>query len=336
VVSYPITLPSSPKPSITILSGEGATESSESPYNGDEQIQHYPAERLTAEINYPPMLLAEAEDLLGTLLALYGSFGTFYLGSYVGRSPRGPAGGTPVVSGAGQTGRQLFTSGWTPSTLPLKLGDWLQYGAGYRATRIQTTGGTDQTKYYFDIGLSTNAVKYRCALRLKNRGAATVVVINNLGLSQAIASGAEAAVEMIGTGNGTGDTQINLRTTNVGDAMDVIAWDPVIQHYGINENLIPSDKLDFSGWSNYLGAVVTLTQNFTQRLQKVVYPAPVADADGKAIVHLFPGLRESPIDGEALVLVNTAGVWRLEDDVTTWTIDQAIQYGLKFKAREAR
>ena len=53
-----------------------------------------------------------------------------------------------------------------------------------------------------------------------------------------------------------------------------------------------------------------------------------------ATLNLFPALRAASNDGDALVLENACGVFRLADDKVPWTIDQAMHYGLKFNAME--
>jgi hypothetical protein len=53
------------------------------------------------------------------------------MGDPVNTQPRGVASGTPLVDGAGQTGNQLNTKGWTPNiTGILRAGDWVQLGTG--------------------------------------------------------------------------------------------------------------------------------------------------------------------------------------------------------------
>jgi hypothetical protein len=66
------------------------------------------------------------------LVALRGRFGTFYAYDPDARTPRGAASGTPIVSGASQTGNSLVTSGWTTDvTGILKAGDYIEVGARY-------------------------------------------------------------------------------------------------------------------------------------------------------------------------------------------------------------
>jgi hypothetical protein len=78
----------------------------------------------------------DAEEVAAFLLKLNGRFGTFLMGDPVNTQPRGVGSGVPVVDGAGQTGNQLNTKGWTPSiTGILRAGDWVQLGSG-SATRL--------------------------------------------------------------------------------------------------------------------------------------------------------------------------------------------------------
>lgn len=83
-----------------------------SPLTGSVQTLELPGSRWVATYTLPPMLRADAEQWMAFLTRLNGRAGRFYAGDPPGAIPRGVAGGTPVVSGASQTGRTLYTDGW--------------------------------------------------------------------------------------------------------------------------------------------------------------------------------------------------------------------------------
>lgn len=60
-----------------------------------------------------------------------------------------------------------------------------------------------------------------------------------------------------------------------------------------------------------------------------------SDGAGFATADIFPRLRESPADNEALVLVNTKGTFRLASNQIEITMDVAKFYGIGFAAMEA-
>ena len=90
------------------------------------------------------MSRADAEQWIAFLVSLRGQFGTFTLGDPTGASPRGSAGGTPLVNGASQTGGTLNIDGCTASqTGWLKAGDYIQLGTAGTATLHKVLADAD-------------------------------------------------------------------------------------------------------------------------------------------------------------------------------------------------
>jgi hypothetical protein len=339
MISYPITLPTSTRASVVMLSAEAGTETTESPYTGEQQVQRLAVDRLLFDVSLPPMDIAAAEDYVAALLSLDGCFGTCYFGDYVRRTARGTMAGAPVIDATvTPNGRSLLSRGWTASSTIGKAGDWIQVGKGYQGTRIKTTGGSTALKYSVDCGPSINAQIYVLRLRIANVGAKSVVVDITIGstTSTTVAAGAEATISLLATGNGSADVMARFSALLAGDSLDFIVWEVVVQRYGVDENLVPSVYRDFTGWNSNGGAAVTQTQNQNQRIYKLLADA-TADGSGYAVLDVRPVLRnpETLLNGDAIVTANTAGVFRLADDRTDWTIDQALKYGLKFKLQEA-
>jgi hypothetical protein len=72
-----------------------------------------------------------AEEWIAFLLSLKGTRGTFAFGDPFNTIPRGVATGTPLIKGATETGEDINTDGWTPSTTGIvKKGDWVQVDTG--------------------------------------------------------------------------------------------------------------------------------------------------------------------------------------------------------------
>jgi hypothetical protein len=70
------------------------------------------------------------------------------------------------------------------------------------------------------------------------------------------------------------------------------------------------------------------------RLYKIL-EAEDSNVLGKATFDIFPNLRESPGDGDAVITTNCKGTFRLASNDTEWDVDSASIYGLSFKALEA-
>lgn len=130
-ISYPLDFPTSFGASEFNIDLIRAVAVSESPFSFAQQVQEHPGEAW--EINFVLNLLnrEQAEEYNAFLLKLAGRVGTFTMAVPGSETPRGVATGTPLVNGAGQTGRSLIVDGFTPSaTGILKAGDFIQLGSG--------------------------------------------------------------------------------------------------------------------------------------------------------------------------------------------------------------
>jgi len=70
----------------------------------------------------------DAANWITFLTRLAGRTGRFYAGDPSGSTPRGTATGTPLIAGAGQSGKALLTDGWTAGISPiLRAGDYIAW-----------------------------------------------------------------------------------------------------------------------------------------------------------------------------------------------------------------
>jgi hypothetical protein len=60
-----------------------------------------------------------------------------------------------------------------------------------------------------------------------------------------------------------------------------------------------------------------------------------ADGAGKLVLKIWPQLRESPGDGAAVILTNTRGLFRLQQNARKWSITASRTYGIQFEIVEA-
>lgn len=129
-ITYPLSLPAANISSIRIICRHVVAKNT-SPFTLQEQVYIHPGARFEAEVTIPPMNREEREAWIGWLLQLRGGYGTFLMGDPDATAPQGVATGTPKVKGASQTGNELVTTGWTPSTTDiLKAGDYIQLSSG--------------------------------------------------------------------------------------------------------------------------------------------------------------------------------------------------------------
>lgn len=130
-ISYPLPIPTSIGIASVRMAPMAAVGVSMGPYDFSQQVQAFQGQMWAANITLPPMNRAEADEWTAFLLALNGRQGTFLMGDPSAKLPKGVATGTPLVKGGGQTGSELITDGWTPSTSNiLRAGDYIQLGTG--------------------------------------------------------------------------------------------------------------------------------------------------------------------------------------------------------------
>ncbi len=133
-ITYPLALPTTSGIMKVRLIANDVVGAVQSPFTAKQQIYRYTGQFWEADITLPPMKRADAEYWISFLLKLNGPYGTFLLGDPNGATPRGVATGTPRVNGAGQSGGELVTDGWTPDTTGiLKAGDYIQIGVDLQA-----------------------------------------------------------------------------------------------------------------------------------------------------------------------------------------------------------
>jgi hypothetical protein len=143
-ISYPLSFPSTVSIRHITWVAKTSVAVSTSPFTGQKQVYEHPGSWWELEIEMPPMTRAQAEEMIGFLLAMNGQAGTFTLGDPDGATARGIATGTPLVNGASQTGRTLITDGWTAGqTGIMKAGDWIQIGSyAYKVTQDANSDGS--------------------------------------------------------------------------------------------------------------------------------------------------------------------------------------------------
>lgn len=132
MVTYPLTLPTTKYPRKIRMYAINTVAVARSPYTHATQVQEFAGQSWSADVVYPEMERAEAEEFNAFLLALMGQKGTFYLSDPLSLTPRGLATGNPKVDGANQTGNRVDTKGWSTSVSGILLkGDCIQIGTGY-------------------------------------------------------------------------------------------------------------------------------------------------------------------------------------------------------------
>jgi hypothetical protein len=125
-----------------------------------------------------------------------------------------------------------------------------------------------------------------------------------------------------------------LGTTAQGSA-STAAGTPVVNGASQTGGTLAIDGLPASA-TNYLkaGDYIQLGSAATAQLYKVLSDAS-SNGSGEATLDIWPDLRSSPADGATVVVANAKGVFRLNDNATSWDINRMALYGIAFGAVES-
>ncbi len=138
-ITYPLTPPSPFRISKLSLSGLSVTSRNVSPFTLQTQQYNWPGQGWFGSVECPPMVRADAEAVIGFLLAA--QRGTFYFQDYANTSPRGNITGTLTVSTATANTSTLTFSGATGS---FAVGDWLQISTSlYKVVQVNPSSSVD-------------------------------------------------------------------------------------------------------------------------------------------------------------------------------------------------
>lgn len=133
-ITYPLAFPDQRKMASVSVAIQRTVAESIATFDGTSQFFPFDGEWFEGMVTLPPMRASEAYDWVGFLVSLRGKRGTFLLGDPARTGPYGSARttpGTPLVMGAGQTGKTLAVDGLPLSaTGYLKRGDYFGLGAG--------------------------------------------------------------------------------------------------------------------------------------------------------------------------------------------------------------
>jgi hypothetical protein len=145
IVSLPCdTMPFVCSPSSIEIDAMEAVAVNQSPFTGQTQTYDWQASWWSGQISFPQMNRYSFDAWSAFILSCRGQSNVFSLGDPKAILPKGPATGTPVVSGASQTGYSLVTRGWSPSIISILLpGDLIQIG--YRLYKLTAPANSDSS-----------------------------------------------------------------------------------------------------------------------------------------------------------------------------------------------
>jgi hypothetical protein len=143
-ISYPLTPPSPFRISKLSLTGISAASRNVSPFTFQIQQYNWSGQGWMGSVECPPMVRADAEAVIGFLLAA--QRGTFYFQDYANTTPRGgisnPLGILKVATATANTSTLTYTnSGGSGS---FAVGDWLQIATSlYKVIQVNSSTSVD-------------------------------------------------------------------------------------------------------------------------------------------------------------------------------------------------
>lgn len=340
---------------------------SASPFTGSQQIFEWPAEWWEAEVSLPPMQRTNAARWNSFLLSLRGRSGTFYLGDSGARTPQGVLSGYPDL--LRQT--EAFDNAvWNWDGVAGTVTANAQNDPNSNLTAesvVYPTTTTVESYIQQDTGyVPLNGQQYVFSCWVKGPIATTIALRlvqstgeNDNSFTGNVTTGWTRIVSpvqtMVGVGTGTLLVRIGIQPSNAGRT--VYLWGAQLDR--------GSAATTYSGICGGVGPCVagagqtgkTLAVNFpivilqntvvakngdyfqtgtgtSKRLYRLMNDLKL-DGSGNATADIFPRLRESPANLQAIYWAWTQGTFRLNSNVNSFDIDEAFIYGSQFGAIEA-
>jgi len=97
--------------------------------------------------------------------------------------------------------------------------------------------------------------------------------------------------------------------------------------------VIDGATADTTGWLK-AGDYIQLGSGSSATLHTILIDAD-SDGSGNVTLEIWPDLRRSPSDNSAVVVNNPKGVFRLAQNISSWSINNSSAYGISFEAVEA-
>jgi len=167
-ISYPVSPPSSPKPSRIDWFAGSATAVSMSPFTLQAQAVEHDGASWAVSVTYPPMDRAEAAPWMAFLASLRGRYGTFYFGDELLSESQASPGGSPLTNNPTAGSYTIPTDGWTASTNVLDKGDFISINYRlYMVTADVTSDGA--TAATIDVWPSARSDTFRRSIHCNKR-----------------------------------------------------------------------------------------------------------------------------------------------------------------------
>ena len=142
-ITYPLTPPAAIRISSLRFSAISAVARNISPFTFSSQAYNWTGTMMSGDVECPPMVRADAEELIGFLIMA--ARGTFYFRDYSNGTQRGTMSSSPKLSGSHSANTTTITiDGGSGS---FAVGDWIQLGTGSSSKLHKVTQVNSSTSY---------------------------------------------------------------------------------------------------------------------------------------------------------------------------------------------
>ena len=349
IVALPCdTMPGVTAPSSIEWDAQEVVAVNQSPFTGQTQTYDWQTSWLEGQVSFPPMNRYAYDMWSSFVLECRGQLNCFLLGDPRAKLPKGTAAGTPVVSGAGQTGYSIVTRGWQyPNPLVNPV-----FNQG-------STGWNLQTGWAVVPGIGPANEPFVAEFT----GSSTAAITNNNQIFCTAGTVLTASCKTLGQSGAPGNPSIQINYYNSSNTLlgttgstpvtadanwhsqSVTATAPSGTSYAVVNFAVYTSTstvwyVSEFNCTNPAGGTVglLLVGDYIQigfRLYKVTDVAS-CDGNGNATISVWPNLRDQPVDGTAIITRNCKGLFRLAaNNGNKFSVNVGAYGSSGFKIREA-
>lgn len=359
-VSYPINLPASPTSKVITISKRSVTGSGgPSPFTFSDQIQVWQGQRWQATVQLPAGDRGMLEPWVAALTSLNYKEGSFLLGDSANRLPRGVGvgaaaiviGNSPAVANggfetAGAGGVDVFAN-WVEAHAGSSFFDGASgvQHSGSGSANFNIDSGNSALSIYNPVLVVGHRYYYEFWARSQTGSPAgvNVLVTDNAGWSVLVPlTTTWTKYSGIFTANSTHFEFLGGLGVGVASSSffvdDVLVYDLGVLGGLVNGASQTGYDLITDGWlASQTGILkagdwLQLGTGTNARLYKVILDVD-SNSSGQATLTLWPKLRTSPADNQAIIVSSPVGKFMLATE-HEWSIDEAHIYGMSFSAME--
>ena len=340
----------------------------DSPFTGQQQTQAWAgADRLAAMMVLPPLSPAQADDWIAFLMECRGMQNAFLIGDPMKTAPRGSVAGNsapvvdmaPVATNFLQQSQAFSGAPWVANQLATETDNTVAAPDGSMTAGFLQAIASPTDAYLAQVvrGLGGLTVTFSVYMRVPSSSPSHPVKIQiNDGVTDSVTSCSLTTTwqrfSVTHTVPAFSDVTVYIggggSVTDANEGLNV-AWAQLesgsVAGTYINTDGNPAPRANFAGsqvlstrgWHpNGFGLLVPGDNlQIGYRLHKVLDRVN-SDSNGRAVLSIWPSLREVPTDGQQVILNNPKGLFRLAKNQRGWASEYTRVTSISFPVTEYR